>query len=238
MENEVIQKLLMLNQKFYDGLAESFAESRSQPQPGFFRIMDELPDPCHYFLDVGCGEGRLGRFLLARGKIRWYTGVDFSGELLAKAQAITMGDFHQRDLSRPGSLYGLGGYDCVACLAAMQHLPGQTSRVNLLNEMKLCLNPDGRIIISNWQFLDSERQRRKIVAWDKVDIDENDVEAKDFLLTWRRDGFGLRYVSMIDEAETAVLAEAAGLKIINQFRSDGKEGNLSLYTILQSPLNN
>jgi SAM-dependent methyltransferase len=233
MENEIAQKLLLLNQKFYDGLAEPFAESRSRPQPGFFQILDQLPNPCDYFLDVACGEGRLGRFLLARRKIRWYTGVDFSDELLTIAQAITMGDFHRRDLSRPGSLYGLGTYDCVACLAAMQHLPGHISRINLLNEMKLCLNPEGRIIISNWQFLESERQRQKIVTWDKVDISENDVGPKDFLLTWKRDGYGLRYVSLIDEEETAVLAEAAGLKIINQFRSDGKEGNLSLYTILK-----
>ena len=233
MEEKVVQKLLTLNQKFYDGLAEPFAESRSRPQPGFFRILDELPDPCDYFLDVACGEGRLGRFLMARNKIRWYTGVDFSSELLTKAQAMTMGDFHRRDISRAGSLYGLGRYDCAACLAAMQHLPGQAARINLLNEMKVCLNPGGRIIISNWQFIESERQRRKIVSWDRVDINQDDVEPNDYLLTWRRDGYGLRYVCLIDEDETAVLAEAAGLKIINQFRSDGKEGNLSLYTVLQ-----
>jgi SAM-dependent methyltransferase len=238
MEEAIVKKLLMLNQKFYDGLAEPFAESRSRPQPGFFLILDELPDPCDYFLDVACGEGRLGRFLQARDKIRWYTGVDFSGELLAKAQAITMGDFHQRDISRPGSLYGLGSYDCATCLAAMQHLPGQKARINLLNEMKLSLNPNGRIIISNWQFMDSERQRRKIVDWDKVDINKTDVEANDYLLTWRRNGYGLRYVSLIDEEETAVLAEAAGLKIVKQFRSDGREGNLSLYTILEPKENN
>lgn len=234
MQDETVQKLLGLNQKFYDGLAVPFAESRAHPQPGFFRILEELPEPCAYFLDVACGEGRLGRFLMARNRIRWYTGVDFSAELLLKAQAITMGDFHQRDISRAGSLYGLGSYDGVACLAAMQHIPGQEARINLLTEMKLVLQPEGRIIISNWQFLDSERQRRKIVSWDKIDISQSEVGPKDYLLTWQRDGFGLRYVSLIDEEETAVLAEAAGLKIINQFRADGKEGNLSLYTVLQS----
>ena len=93
MEEKIKERLLQLNQKFYDDLAAPFAESRSRPQPGFFRILDELPDPCDYFLDVACGEGRLGRFLLARQKIRWYTGVDFSAELLAHAQEITMGDF-------------------------------------------------------------------------------------------------------------------------------------------------
>jgi tRNA (uracil-5-)-methyltransferase TRM9 len=234
MEAEVVKKLLTLNQNFYDDLADPFAESRTRPQPGFYQILDHLPDPCDYFLDVGCGEGRFGRFLLARKKIHWYTGVDFSGELLAKAQAITMGDFHQRDMSRPGCLYGLGDYDCVACLAAMQHLPGQASRINLLNEMKLRLNPNGRIILSNWQFLESERQRRKIVDWGLIDINKSDVGPKDYLLTWQRDGYGLRYVSLIDEEETAVLAEATNLRINNQFRADGKEGDLSLYTILQA----
>lgn len=238
MEDEVKQKLLMLNQKFYDGLAEPFAQSRARPQPGFFRILDELPEPCDYFLDVACGEGRMGRFLQARNKIRWYTGVDFSGELLTKAQAMTMGDFHRRDISQAGSLYGLGSYDGVVCLAAMQHLPGQDSRINLLNEMKVCLNPDGRIIISNWQFINSERQRRKIVPWDKVDINEDDIDANDYLLTWQREGFGLRYVCLIDEEETAIIAEAAGLEIVNQFLSDGKERNLSLYTVLKPKENN
>ncbi len=66
-----------------------------------------------------------------------------------------------------------------------------------------------------------------------VDINQADVDPKDYLLTWRRDGYGLRYVCLIDEEETATLAGAAGLKIVNQFRSDGKEGNLSLYTVLE-----
>jgi SAM-dependent methyltransferase len=233
MQADVVQKLLTLNQTFYNDLADPFAESRIRPQPGFHKLLENLPDPCDYLLDVGCGEGRLGRFLLARRKIRWYTGVDFSAELLAKAEAITMGDFHQRDMSRPGCLYGLGAFQAVTCLAALQHLPGRESRLNLLNEMKLALAPNGRILISNWQFLNSERQRRKIVDWSNVGLTADDVGPEDYLLTWQRDGYGLRYVAMIDEKETAVLAEAANLQIINQFYSDGKEGNLSLYTVLE-----
>lgn len=234
MEDNVKLKLLTLNQSFYNDYAVPFAESRMRPQPGFSIMLADLPDPCDYLLDVGCGDGRLGRFLLARRAIRWYTGVDFSAELLAAAQDITMGDFHQRDISRPGSLYGLGSFDAVACLAVMQHLPGRQARLDLLAEMKVALHPGGRIIISNWQFLESERQRRKIVDWDQVGLSRDEVDAKDYLLTWQRDGFGLRYVSLIDEEETAVLAAAAHLKIVNQFRSDGKEGNLSLYTVLES----
>jgi 2-polyprenyl-3-methyl-5-hydroxy-6-metoxy-1,4-benzoquinol methylase len=234
MRTEVIQQLLALNQDFYTRLAEPFAQSRQRPQPGFYRLIEELPQPCTHLLDVGCGDGRLGRFLVARRAIRWYTGVDFSDELLALAQAITMGDFHQRDLSQPGCLYGLGHYDVITCLATLQHIPGQANRLNLLQEMKAHLAPGGRIILSNWQFGGSKRQRRKVVDWSAVNLSLTDVEPNDYLLTWQRKGFSFRYVAIIDEAVTAELARQAELRVQAHFHSDGQEGNLSLYTILEA----
>jgi hypothetical protein len=41
-------------------------------------------------------------------------------------------------------------------------------------------------------------------------------------------------VAYIDESETAAMAETAALQILAQFRSDGREGNLNLYTIFGS----
>lgn len=233
MHENTVRKLLSLNQNFYNDLAGPFADSRVRPQPGFHRLLEELPQPCDYLLDVGCGDGRLGRFLQARRAIRWYTGVDFSAELLARAEAITMGDFHQRDISRPGSLYGLGQYQAITCLATLQHIPGTANRQNLVDEMAHALMPGGRIFISTWQFLGSERQQRKITDWSIVGLSEQDVEPNDYLLTRQREEFGLRYVRLIDENEIARLAAASGLRVADQFRADGREGNLSLYTILE-----
>ncbi|MBK8984640.1 MAG: class I SAM-dependent methyltransferase [Chloroflexi bacterium] len=233
MHEDVVRKLLALNQNFYNELAEPFAESRVKPQPGFFQLLLELPQPCDYLLDVGCGDGRLGRFLQARRAVKWYTGVDFSAELLAKAEAATMGDFHQRDLSQPESLYGLGQYEAIACLAVLQHIPGLQHRQTLMQEMARALTPDGRIFISTWQFVGNERQQRKIVDWATVGLHEQDVDPNDYLLTWQREDFGLRYVRLIDEQEIANLAATAGLQVVGQFRADGREGNLSLYTILE-----
>ena len=53
-----------------------------------------------------------------------------------------------------------------------------------------------------------------------------------YLLSWHRGGYGLRYVALLDEAETQRLADAAGLRVVAQFYSDGREGNLNLYTLL------
>ena len=128
MREEVVAQLLALNRAFYDGQAASFAASRVQPQPGFTALLPYLPQPCRTMLDVGCGEGRFGRFLQSQQPVARYVGVDFSAELLMIAQAqvdATEGqiDFYQRDMTRPDFLAGLGRFDAVVCLAALHHIP-------------------------------------------------------------------------------------------------------------------
>jgi SAM-dependent methyltransferase len=233
MREEMIGKLLGLNRDFYRQFAQPFVETRTSPQAGFFRLLDYLPKTEGLLLDVGCGDGRFGRFALEHGLVAGYTGVDFSAEMLQAAHAATkQGDFFQRDLSEPNCLQGLGLYDMISCLAAMQHIPGRNRRLQLLREMASHLRPDGRIILSNWQFLESTRQQRKIVEWQQIGLRPEDVEENDYLLTWQRGGTGFRYVCFIDAAETAALASEAGLRCLVQFRSDGREGNLNLYTLL------
>jgi hypothetical protein len=92
---------------------------------------------------------------------------------------------------------------------------------------------DGRVVLSNWQFLGSDRQRRKVVSWETVGLSTNELEPGDYLLSWQRDGYGLRYVNNIGAEETMALANQAGLEVASQFRSDGREGNLNLYTVLK-----
>jgi len=233
MDSKVVDRLRALNRAFYEKLAAPFAQTRSRPQPGFSLLLDHLPRPCPRLLDVGCGEGRFGRFVQERAAVDEYVGVDFSPKLLARAEEVIEGSFLVRDLTRTGCLEGVGDFPAVACLAVLQHIPGRENRVRLLQEMADHLLPDGRIFLSTWQFLDSERQRRKIAPWGAADLSPEQVEADDYLLTWQRSGFGLRYVCYIDSVDTAALAEEAGLAVAEQFRSDGREGNLNLYTILR-----
>lgn len=233
MTPAVAQKLRDLNQQFYSTLADSFAASRATPQPGFAHLLAWVPQDAASLLDVGCGTGRFAHFLVGRHPFPQVSGVDFSIELLAKARALLpQAMFSLRDLTQPDFLAGLGQFDVVACLAAMQHVPGHANRCRLLREMAAHLRPHGRLFLSNWQFMDSPRQRRKVRGWEEVGLTAADVEPNDYLLTWQRDGFAWRYVCQVDETETAVLAQEAGLRIVHQFRSDGQEGNLSLYSIL------
>jgi len=232
MRENVRQKLRDLNRAFYDEFAISFAETRRAPQPGFYQLADHLPQPCPRLLDVGCGEGRLGRFLLSRGAVETYHGVDASPALLEIARQETGGKCWLGDLAQPGALDMLGAYDCITCLAVLQHIPGRKQRIRLLTEMATHLASTGRLILSTWQFLTSERQRRKIVGWSEVGLSSDEVEENDYLLTWRKDGLGFRYVCYIDEEEVADLASVAGLSLQAIFRADGREGDLNLYVVL------
>jgi 2-polyprenyl-3-methyl-5-hydroxy-6-metoxy-1,4-benzoquinol methylase len=237
VREEVVEKLLVLNQDFYEGQAASFAQSRAQPQPGFARLLDYLPQPCESVLDVGCGEGRFGRFIQAYHPIRQYVGVDYSTGLLAIAQSQVRGadttdvNFYQREMTQPGFLAGLGEFEAIACLAVLHHIPGRDNRARLMEELAAHLSGNGRLFLSTWQFLDSQRQRRKVHEWTEIGLSAADVEPDDYLLSWQRGGFSYRYACMIDAAETAALARATDLHIVHQFRSDGKEGDLSLYTV-------
>ncbi len=232
MKPEVAAQLIALNHTFYTQFGTAFAVSRRRPWTGFGRLAQALPQPCDRFLDVGCGTGRLGQYLLEANAIATYIGVDFSAPLLAAGPQHKAMTYFQRDITMPGVLADLGYFAGMACVATMQHIPGAARRAQLLREMAVQLEPGGRLILVNWQFMDSDRQRRKLLPWSAVGLTGSDVEPGDYLLSWQRGGAGRRYVSLIDAAATEVLAASAELQIIDQFRADGREGDLNLYTIM------
>lgn len=233
MKPAVVRKLLALNQQFYDTFAKDFSLTRRPINPGFDGLLKQLPTPCPRFLDVACGNGRLGQYFQEHQAIGEYVGVDYSSGLLHIAPSIATGTYFERDLSQPQALHDLGEFNAIACLAALHHIPGWDNRARLLAEMKEHLLPGGRILLSTWQFMDSERQQRKVRPWAEVGLTEEDVEPGDYLLTWQRGGFAYRYLHLIDVAETEALAAAVGLQLVHQYRSDGREGNLSLYSVFR-----
>ncbi|MEZ4516415.1 MAG: class I SAM-dependent methyltransferase [Chloroflexota bacterium] len=232
MDEQTVAKLVQLNRDFYQSFAQPFAETRATPQPGFARLVGSLSPGPHTVLDIGCGDGRFGRFLRDSGVEISYTGVDLTPQLLVYARSAEDDILLTRDINREDSLSDLPKFSCIACLSTLQHIPGHANRVRLLREMGEHLTDNGIMFLGNWQFMDSERQRRKLRDWEIADIDAHDVGQEDFLLSWNRGGSGLRYVAYLDEPMTRQLAHEAGLQIIESFRSDGREGNLNLYSIL------
>src|SRR3990170_2732156 len=97
MRDETIKKLSALNARFYAEESASFSRTRTQAWPGFTRILPVveralLASPSRRILDVGCGNGRFGRFLGDHVSSPFaYVGVDRSGALLVDAERV-LGD--------------------------------------------------------------------------------------------------------------------------------------------------
>jgi SAM-dependent methyltransferase len=256
VKKDIARQLLALNRKFYTDFGESFSATRGRIQPGVRRVLDSLGRD-ETILDLGCGNGELARTLARDGHRGAYLGLDFSLPLLSAAESVPGGfqaEFQEVDLTSP-NLYTIASsgkaamrksnhkqentahpsvarndtFDIVFSFATLHHIPSDEIRSDILKSVHKLLNPDGRFIHSNWQFLNSPRLRHRVQEWSAVGLTESDVDENDYLLDWRSGGRGLRYVHHFSKDELADLAELTGFKIIESFYSDGKEGNLAFY---------
>jgi SAM-dependent methyltransferase len=236
VENNVVQKILDLNRQFYQTFAVQFSATRQRLQPGVKHWLPRLLQ-AEAILDLGCGNGELARQLGKNLFTRKYVGLDFSAGLLAECRqgmpSGFNGHFRQADLSQEGWEKGLddGSFDTVLALAVLHHLPGKTLRSAVLRHVRRLLTPQGVLLISNWQFLDSERLRKRIQPWEMAGLKDADVDPGDYLLNWRSGGMGLRYAHHFNEAELSELADTTAFSIRESFYSDGENGRLSLYQV-------
>jgi tRNA (uracil-5-)-methyltransferase TRM9 len=241
MDSDITSKLIKLNKQFYQTFAPHFSATRGRLQPGVIHILETVSPEAH-ILDLGCGNGELARHLFQGGHRGFYLGLDFSSELLdvartglAQSPNIT---FAQADLSDPQwdspFIDQQSPFNIVLAFATLHHLPGRDLHLQTLKKIRALLEPRGRLIHSNWQFLNSSRMNARIQSWDVIGLRNAQVDQGDYLLDWRRGGYGLRYVHQFSEGELQSLATDAGFKVIETFYSDGQEGNLGLYQIWET----
>jgi len=171
-----------------------------------------------------------------------YLGLDSSSQLIELAIQRTAhlervaADLLVADLLAPAWRDAVSGrkFDVILLLAVLHHVPGFDNRLALMRALAEHLDHGGKLVVSVWQFADHPRMRRKIVSWDNVGVQPAGLEPGDYLLDWKRGGTGYRYCHQVDMAELNRLAGAAGLELLETFRADGKEGNLSLYGVMNA----
>jgi 2-polyprenyl-3-methyl-5-hydroxy-6-metoxy-1,4-benzoquinol methylase len=228
--------LTRLNQQFYREFADQFSQTRQRLQPGVLRLLEGI-QPGVALLDLGCGNGELGLELAARGHHGGYTGLDFSPGLLEAARRRLPDGYPARlyrvDLSAAGweAVLEHDRFEIVTAFAVLHHIPGEQLRTTILRTIHHLLQPAGRLLLSNWQFLGSEKLRSRILPWEAAGLEAAVVDEGDYLLDWRSGGLGQRYVRHFSEQELLDLAEASQFVVRDQFFSDGEGGRLGLYQV-------
>jgi tRNA (uracil-5-)-methyltransferase TRM9 len=242
MEPEVASRLLALNRQFYQTRGQEFSATRMRLQPGVQRVMGMIFKSAR-ILDLGCGNGELARQLAQIGFTGQYIGLDASSSLLEEARKqndrINRFSFILTDLSSPDwdELVDFhpapsgDSLDIVLAFAVLHHIPGSDLRRNVLKKTRRLISNSGRLIHSEWQFLNSPRLVERIQPWEMAGLTNQDVDPGDYLLDWRRGGYSLRYVHFFTQAELSSLAIESGFKVIETYLSDGENGRLGLYQI-------
>ena len=237
MHPVTIQKLCNINLQFYQTFALQFLQTRQRIQPGIIAVLEEI-SPNANILELGCGRGAVFIRLVPRGFRGNYTGLDFSAEILSYTQddcqvldltpRFFTADLCQQDWDKTlGSMQ----YDYVLAFAVFHHIPSNSLRTTIFRKIHTLLKPGGSLIHSYWQFLNSPRLKARIQSWENIGLTPEDVEEGDYLLDWRRGGYGLRYIHHFSEDELVELAKKTGFSITDQFLSDGEGGKLGLYQV-------
>ena len=228
------QRLLTINREFYDRFGDSFSATRQRLQPGVNQILETIHVD-DSVLDLGCGNGHFLHELIRRGHRAPLLGVDFSLPLLRNAESTLGVEFREADLtqlsviSEPLSV--AGHWSLITLFATLHHIPSTEIRLDILRTVRKLLKPGGRFILSNWQFLNSEKLKARIQPWSRVGLADSDVDEGDYLLDWRSGGEGLRYAHQFSAEELLGLCKQAEMSLSESFLSDGENGRLGLYQV-------
>jgi len=234
MNSVTAQRLIELNREFYSRFGDSFSATRQRLQPGVNKILETIHVD-DSVLDLGCGNGHFLHELIRRGHRAPLLGVDFSLPLLRNAESTLGVEFREADLtqlsviSEPLSV--AGHWSLITLFATLHHIPSTEIRLDILRTVRKLLKPGGRFILSNWQFLNSEKLKARIQPWSRVGLADSDVDEGDYLLDWRSGGEGLRYAHQFSAEELLGLCKQAEMSLSESFLSDGENGRLGLYQV-------
>ncbi len=139
-----------LNKQSYNKIAELFASTRGYIW-GDINLLINYVKAGDKVLDVGCGNGRLGKSLKVKGKSIGYIGIDNSEKLIEQARrAYSDIKFEVADILEFGaSNWALESFDVVFMNSVLNHFP-KDKQTQVLRNVKKVLRPDGKLLMVNW----------------------------------------------------------------------------------------
>jgi 2-polyprenyl-3-methyl-5-hydroxy-6-metoxy-1,4-benzoquinol methylase len=219
MKRETALKIIKANKVLYNEIARKFTETRNYSWPEFEYFKGYLHNG-QEVMDLGCGNGRLLE-LLKDYKVD-YLGVDFSENLVREAQTQWPDKkFKVADLAELGNIKEK--FDLIFCVATLHHIPSDKLRQQILVNIKNCLKPDGKLLMTNWNLWQS-KYLKYIIKYTLLKLTDpnqliiDGVKAKDldlqdiFMQFFKKNN--LRYIHAFTERNIASLLKKTGFEVI------------------------
>jgi len=208
----------------YTTQADEFSKTRTAPWDGWqtliknpdFKIKDSLR-----ILDLGCGNARFLKFIQNHKEITQYLGIDNSELLIEQAKEIG-GEYQNMDLNTVK--WNIEGkFDLVIAFGLQHHLDSFEIRLHLLQQMANNLDQHGIATITYWQFLNYPRYENKIR---KLEGENN------YIMSFGSNQ-NARFCHYTNLQEIENIEKDSGLKLLANYRSDGKDGTENIYRVYQ-----
>ncbi len=138
------------NMSEYDQFSEDWNKTRQKSWPEFELFLPQIQKGDRV-LDLGCGNGRLRKFLpedlVQRGA---YFGFDISEKLLGIARKTFPKEAFFKGHFGKGLPFGADNFDWVFSIAAFHHLLTKKEQQTFFKETYRVLKPGGRVFITTW----------------------------------------------------------------------------------------
>lgn len=219
MRENKAKKLLQGVKETYNTIAEEFSDTRHTNWEEF-EFFGKYIQPNSEILDLGCGNGRLIKFLDQKTvgfekPAYHYLGVDNSENLLKKAQII-----HPKQTFVLGDQLAIpvaeNTIDLLFNIAAFHHLPDKKSQLQGLEEMKRVLKKDGYLFITVWNLWQKRYIKPIIKAVLKSIFSLGYYRFNDLFIPWGKSKIP-RYYHAFLPAEFEKRIQESGLEIVEIF---------------------
>ncbi len=220
MKKATAKKILQSVKESYNSIANEFSDTRQYSWKEFDFFKPYLHERAE-IVDIGCGNGRLIKFLdqFYLGKPYRYIGLDNSNNLLQKAHQ----SFPNR-LFLPGDQLSIpvdeNEIDIIFNIAAFHHIPSYKLRLEALMGMHRILKKDGKLIITVWNLWQYKYLKENIKGWSNWLFSFGQFAPNDLFISFKNGkGTNLanRYYHNFFPFEIKYLAKKAGFKVLEKY---------------------
>lgn len=211
MREKTAKKLLNKVVRDYSEISKEFSQTRKNEWSEFENFSPYIKENSQ-IADLGCGNGRLYKFLKRHKKIK-YIGIDNNKKLLKEAEKNTKAKFIY------GSLLKLplppSKTDMTFMIASFHHIPSKKLRIKALLEAARILKTTGTLIISVWNLFQPKYKKYVRQSYLKYIFSLGKYDIRDTFIPWGKTGIK-RYYHAFTLNELRNLLHQANFEIIKE----------------------